>query len=153
MAQTLQEILLAPNRRPKVVEDVTKLVDSEVSDKSGVSGLAVKSGYALIKKINSSFVSDAVDSMLDNFVGRMEPYYASYKASGTGSFTEHLTANSSDVADALLGVTDDRAAGSRRDSVKKVYAKLRPQAKKHVEEALPRLGALVEEHAAAVNTG
>jgi hypothetical protein len=55
------------------------------------------------------------------------------------------------VADALLGVTDDRAAGSRRDSVKKVYGKLRPQAKKHVEEALPRLGELIDQHAAAVN--
>jgi hypothetical protein len=153
MAETLQEILLAPSRRTQVVEDVTKLVDSEVSDKSGVSGLAVKSGYALIKKINSSFVSDAVDGMLDNFVARMEPHYASFQASGGGSFTDHLTSNSSDVADALLGVTDDRAASSRRESVKKVYAKLRPQAKKHVEEALPRLGALVEEHAAAVNAG
>lgn len=151
MAYTLQEILLAPERRATVVKDVEKLVDAEVASKSGVSGLAVKSGYALIKKINSTFVSDAVDGMLDNFVGRLEPYYAEHTRSGNGSFTDHLVANSSSVADALLGVTDDRAAGSRRESVKKVYSRLRPQAKKHVEDALPRLGELVERHAGAVN--
>jgi hypothetical protein len=114
MADTLQEILLAPDRRPAVVKDVENLVDAEVAGKSGVSGLAVKSGYGLIKKINSTFVSDAVDSMLDNFVARLEPYYAEHVAAGTGSFADRLTGNSSDVADALLGVTDDRAAGSRR---------------------------------------
>ncbi|NDL60093.1 DUF6918 family protein [Phytoactinopolyspora mesophila] len=153
MADTLQEILLAPDRRPAVVKDVENLVDAEVAGKSGVSGLAVKSGYGLIKKINSTFVSDAVDSMLDNFVARLEPYYAEHVKAGSGSFADRLTGNSSDVADALLGVTDDRAAGSRRDSVKKVYSKLRPQAKKHVEEALPRLGELIDKHAAAVNAG
>ncbi|WP_166345414.1 DUF6918 family protein [Phytoactinopolyspora limicola] len=153
MADTLEEILLAPSRRSLVVTDVAALVDAEVSDKSGVSGLAVKSGYALIKKINSSFVTDAVDSMLENFVARLEPFYASYRSSGTTSFKDHLAANSAEAADALLGVTDDRAAASHRESVKKVYSKLRPQATKHVEEALPRLGELVEKHAAAVNAG
>lgn len=151
MAVTLQEILLDPARRPTVVKDVENLVDAEVASKSGVSGLAVKSGYALIKKINTSFVSDAIDGLLDRFVAQMEPFYAQHAKSGTGTFTEHLVANSSAVADALLAVTDDRAAASRRESVKKVYTKLRPQAKKHVEEALPRLGELVERHAAAVN--
>lgn len=150
MASTLKDILLDPSRRPAVVADVARLVDAEVSDKSGVSGMAVKGGYAVLKKINSNFVPDAIDSMLDNFVARIEPFYADYVAGQGGSLADYLTANSSDVADALLGVTDDRAAASHRESVKKVYAKLRPQAKKHVEEALPRLGELIQRHAAAV---
>ncbi|NED99025.1 DUF6918 family protein [Phytoactinopolyspora halotolerans] len=153
MADSLKDVLLAPERRPEVIKDVEALVDAEVAEKSGVSGLAVKSGYALIKKVNSSFVSDAVDSMFEKFVERLEPFYADFKASGSGSFADHLVGNSSDVADALLGVTDERSAGSRRESVKKVYNKLRPQAKKHVEDALPRLGALIEKHIAAVNAG
>lgn len=149
MAESLKNILLDPSRRPAVVEDLTKLVDAEVGDKSGVSGLAVKGGYAVLKKINSGFVPDAVDGMLDDFVNRMEPFYAEYAANPSGSLANFLTANGSDVADALLGVTDDRAENSRRDSVKKVYAKLRPQGKKHVEEALPRLGDVISSHTEA----
>lgn len=150
MANALKEILLAPDRRETVVKDIETLVDAEVADKNGVGGMAVKSGYALVKKINSTFVPEAVDSMLDRWVESMEPFYAQYREKGEGTFADHLTAHSSEAADALLGVTDERAENSRRESVKKVYTKLRPQAKKHVEEALPRLGELIDKHAAAV---
>jgi hypothetical protein len=149
VADSLKDTLLDPARRPSVVADLAALIDAEVADKSGVSGLAVKGGYSLLKKINSSFVPEAIDGMLPDFVARLEPYYAEHTAAPSGSLSDFLTARSAEVADALLGVTDDRAESSRRESVKKVYAKLRPQAKKHVEEALPRLGALIENHARA----
>lgn len=149
MAESLKNVLLDPSRRSAVVADLATLVDAEVSDKGGVSGLAVKGGYSVLKKINGRFVPDAIDSMLDDFVHRVEPYYAEYTAAPSGSLADHLVANSAAVADSLLGVTDDRAGGSRRESVKKVYNKLRPQAQKHVEEALPRLGDLIAKHTAS----
>ncbi|AYY11667.1 hypothetical protein EF847_01925 [Actinobacteria bacterium YIM 96077] len=153
MTEVLKEALLAPDRRATVIKDIEQLIDAEVAEKNGVGGMAVKSGYAVVKKMNSTFVSEAVDSMLDRFVDSVEPFYAQHQASGEGSFADHLVANSSDVADALLGVTDDRAENSRRESVKKAYARLRPQAKKHVEDALPRLGDLIERHMSAVQSG
>ena len=46
MADTLKEILLDSTRRPAVVSDFEGLVDAEVSDKGGVSGAVVKTGFA-----------------------------------------------------------------------------------------------------------
>lgn len=146
MVDSLKVTLLDPARRPTVVADLVALVDAEVADKSGVSGLAVKGGYALLKKMNSSFVPEAIDGMLPDFADRLEPFYAEHAAGSDSTLADFLVSRSSEVADALLGVTDDRAAASQRESVKKVYTKLRPQAKNHVEEALPRVGALVENH-------
>lgn len=146
MAPTLKQLLLDSDRRPGVVADVAALVDAEVAEKSGVSGMAVKGGYNLVKKISPSFLPQAIDSMLDDFVGRMEPFYQESVAANM-PFSSYLTSNTEPVAEALLGVTDDRAAASQRESLKKVYAKLRPQAQKHVTEALPRLGLLVEKYA------
>lgn len=146
MAPTLQQLLLDPERRPGVVADLAALVDAEVADKSGVSGLAVKGGYTLVKKINPTFVPHAIDSMLDDFVSRVEPFHQEAAAANM-PFSSYLSSHTAPVAEALLGVTDDRAKASRRDSLKKVYGKLRPQAHKHVSEALPRLGLLVEKHA------
>jgi hypothetical protein len=51
------------------------------------------------------------------------------------------------VADALLGITDRRAQRAKNQLVKGTYEKLRGQAKKHVETAVPRLGELFERHA------
>ncbi|MGI8578482.1 MAG: DUF6918 family protein [Nocardioidaceae bacterium] len=147
MADNLQATLLHTPRRQAVVQDLEKLVNAEVADKRGMSGLAIKSGYGVVKRVNASFVPRAIDGMLDDFVVRIQPFYDEFVQSPHGSFADHLAAHSSTVADSLLVVTDDRAGATKRESVKKAYGRLRPQAKKHVEQAIPRLGALIERRA------
>lgn len=148
MAQTLKSALLDADRRPAVVNDLAALVDSEVANKSGASGMALKGGYGLLKKISPHFVPHAIDGMLDELVDRMEPVYTDFTASSEASLSTYLKAQGADTADALLGVTDARAAASSRESVKKIYSKLRPQAKKHVEAAMPALGDVIARHTA-----
>ncbi|UQS21784.1 hypothetical protein L1857_02565 [Amycolatopsis thermalba] len=152
MADTLKEILLDSSRRPAVVTDLETLVDEEVSDKGGVSGAVIKTGFAAVKKIKPGIIGSAVDSLLDDFAAALEPFYADFKGQGgtnSTDFGSYLAGRGSEAADALLSVTDARAAKSSRDSIKKVYEKLRPNGKKNVEEALPRLGKLIDKHAAA----
>ncbi|GAA4550502.1 DUF6918 family protein [Amycolatopsis samaneae] len=148
MADTLKEILLDSSRRPAVVTDFETLVDSEVSDKGGVSGAVVKTGFAAVKKIKPGIVPSAVDSLLDEFADALEPFYGDFKAKGGNDFGTYLVGRSDEASDALLSVTDARAEQSSRDAIKKVYGKLRPNGKKNVEEALPRLGQLIDKHAA-----
>ncbi|RSM66332.1 hypothetical protein DMH03_04230 [Amycolatopsis sp. WAC 01376] len=150
MADTLKEILLDSSRRPAVVSDFENLVDAEVSDKGGVSGAVVKTGFAAVKKIKPGIIPAAVDTLLDDFTGALEPFYGDYKAKGGNDFGAYLVGRSDEASDALLSVTDSRADKSSRDSIKKVYSKLRPNGKKNVEEALPRLGQLIDKHAALV---
>ncbi|MFF5989646.1 DUF6918 family protein [Prauserella flavalba] len=147
MASTLKEALLDSSRRPTVVTDLQTLIDEEVSEKGGVSGAVVKTGYAAVKKIKPGIIGSAVDSLLDDFVVALEPFYADFQSKGGGDFGAYLPTRSSEAADALLSVTDARAEKSSRDSIKKVYGKLRPKGKENVEEALPRLGQLINKHA------
>ena len=148
MADTLKEILLDSSRRPSVVEDLQTLIDDEVSGKGGVSGTVIKTGYGAVKKIKPGIIGSAVDSLLDDFALALEPIFADFKANGGGSFASYLPTRADEASDALLSVTDARADKSSRDSIKKVYSKLRPKGKENVEEALPRLGALIDKHAA-----
>lgn len=148
MADTLKEILLDSSRRPTVVADLQNLIDEEVADKSGVSGTVIKTAFAAVKKIKPGIIGSAVDSLLDDFAAALEPLYADFKASGGSDFASYLPTRGSEAADALLSVTDARAEKSSRDSIKKAYDKLRPKGKENVEAALPRLGALIDKHAA-----
>jgi hypothetical protein len=150
VADTLKDILLDSSRRPAVVTDFGDLVDAEVSDKGGVSGAVVKTGFAAVKKIKPGIIPSAVDTLLPDFATALEPFYGDFRAKGGNDFGAYLVGRSDEASDALLSVTDSRAEKSSRDSIKKVYGKLRPNGKKNVEEALPRLGALVDKHAAAV---
>ena len=149
MAATLKEILTAPERRPAVVADLQGLLNEEVASKTGMSGLAIKGSFAVVKKVKSGFIPHAIDLMLPEFAHKLQPYYAKYDPASDGSLGDYLTANASAVSDVMLGVADGRAQRSTHDSVKRAYQKLRPQAKKHVEHALPALGAVIEKYAAA----
>ncbi|AHH21740.1 hypothetical protein NONO_c69790 [Nocardia nova SH22a] len=147
MVAALSESLLDDAKRPAFLADAQEVLDAEVSDKGGASGLAVKGGYAAVKKVSPTIVSDALESFAPKFVEQLEPYWAQYQASGSGSFADLLVANSDEVAESLLAVTDARAEASSRPALKKAYSSLRSSAKKHVTEALPRLGELVQRHA------
>jgi hypothetical protein len=139
VAATLKDILLAPERRELVVADLQALVDTEVSSVSGMSGFAVKGSYAVVKKFKSGFVPHAINQMLPEFAHKLQPYYSQYDPARDGSLSSYLVANNSAISDVLLQVADGRARKSGHETVKKAYQKLRPQAKKHVEHALPAL--------------
>ena len=51
-----------------------------------------------------------------------------------------------DRAEKDLAITDERARRTRHNTVKSMYEKLRGLAKKNVEEAVPRVGALIQKH-------
>lgn len=148
MTDSLKTALLDDAKRPAVVADLGVLVDAEVAAKGGLSGAVIKTGYATVKKIKPGFVAHAVGALLPGFVSALEPLWAEHRSTGGGDFGAFLAAHPDRGADALLGVTDARAKGSEKESLKKVYDKLRPGAKKNVIEALPRLGKVVDKHAA-----
>lgn len=138
---SLKEHVLAPDTRPGVIRDAVVLVESEVRAKGGVSGMAIKAGFAAVNKLKPTLVRDAVDNLLDRFVERLEPFYASWDAQGrSGSFESHLSGQKNAVANALLGVTDERARQIQTGAIKKTYEKLRPMGEKNVEAAVPGLG-------------
>ena len=142
---SLKEQLGSGEKRQQVIEDAVKVLDQEVADKGGITGLAVKGGYKVVQGIRPGFVKDVVSNLLDDFLESMDPLYQEAKQKGRPAGA-YLVENKSRTADSLLGVTDRKA--QRADGVlKKAYEKLRPLAKGQVEAATPRLGQLLEKHA------
>jgi hypothetical protein len=148
---TLKEILLVPGNRPKVVSDCTTVVQEEVDSKGGLSGLAIKAAYAVVKAVKPGFISEAIDHMLDDFVGKLEPFWADAQAKNE-PVGPLMNARAAEVADALLSISDGRAARAKNQGVKKAYEKLRPTGKKHVEAAVPRVGRMVAKYTSAAAT-
>jgi hypothetical protein len=142
---TLTEILLVPGTRPKVIADCVRLIEEEVDSKGGLSGIAIKGAFMVVKAVKPGFINEAVDHMLDDFVRRLEPFHteAQQKNEPIGPF---LNSRAPTVADALLAISDERAARAKNQGVKKTYEKLRPSAKKNVEAAVPRLGRLIAKY-------
>ena len=142
---TLRELLGGPAKRSAVIDDALRVLDAEVDDKSGFSGIAVKTAYKLVKGVSPDFLRRVVDHLLDDFLNALDPVYQEALQRGLDA-RQHLVSNPSRVADLLLGITDARAAHSDNQMVRKTYEKLRGGAKKHVEVAVPRLGDLFARH-------
>lgn len=139
----LKETLGAPPARERIVADACQVLDQEVADKGGLSGAAIKAAYAVVKGIKPGFIRDAVDNLLDDFLDALDPIVQQATSSGTPP-GQHLVQQSGPAADALLAITDARVARADRAVIQKTYERLRPTAKKHVESAMPRVGAMLE---------
>ena len=144
---SLSEQLGGGDTRAKVIEDACRVLDQEVADKGGLSGIAIKGAYKVLQGIKPGFVPEVVDNLLDDFLGALDPLYqeAASKQRPAGAY---LRENSSRVADALLAVTDRRATDAKRQVIRSAYDKLRPMAKKQVEAAAARLADMLDRHAA-----
>lgn len=142
---SLKDVISDPKKRRNVVDDGVSVIEAEVGDKGGLSGLAIKAAYATVKKIKPGFVVGALNHLLDDFAGKVDPFWAAALEKG-GDPGAHFMAQGPQVSEALLSITDERARNAA-GPVRKTYDQLRPQASKHVREAMPRLAGLLKKHA------
>lgn len=143
---SLVEVIKDAGRRRQVVDDAATLIDSEVHDKGGLSGMAIKAAYATVKGLRPGMIQMSLDALLDDFSAKVDPFWqqcVAEKAQPRAFFT----GRKSEIANALLGITDDRAKKSQHKVLKGAYEKLRPQAVEHIGVAMPRLADLVQKHA------
>jgi hypothetical protein len=148
MAAMLQETLLTPDTKPKLVADCQALIEQQVSEMSGVSGTTIKLAYKTANAFASGYIRHVVETLLPDLADKLEPYWADFSAAGGAEFGDYLAKRGPEVSEAMLSVTDARAANSGRATIVRAYGSVRSRAGKHVEAALPQVGAMVQKYAA-----
>jgi hypothetical protein len=135
--------------RDKLVDDVVELIDEEVHDKGGLTGMALKGGYNAVKRLEGGrMIHEAVDGLLDDFSEALSPLYDDYLDDASyETFEDYLADHEQEGADALLSITDEKAEETDQNFLAETYDKLRGQAEGHVTDALPRVGRLIDKHA------
>src|SRR4051812_38543378 len=100
---SLTESLNDEIKKPAVIEDCLHLIDAEVADKGGLSGLAIKAGYGVVKGIKPGFIKQAVTDLMPEFALALDPIYQEAKSKNKPT-AEYFKDNSERVADALLAI-------------------------------------------------
>lgn len=143
---TLSDKLTAPDVQPKVVRACEDLIAAEVESKRGLAGMAVKAAYKVVKAIKPGVMGELVTNLLPDFAAALDPMHEeSVEVAERGGrplsevFPTHLESSRPRTAEALLSVTDKRAAVAKNRTLKKAYDKLRGVAQQHVEAAVPGL--------------
>ncbi len=145
---TLEALLCGPERRADTLAACEALLDKEVQAKTGLSGMAVRSAFKVVRALRPGIVRDLLDALVPEFCRALEPTFAEARSEGgtvAQAFGERLRARPDEVAEALLSVTDARAERAKNKVLRKTYARLRPGAKEHVVAAVPNLSRTLED--------
>lgn len=148
MYSNLSDILATPGAQQQIAADCRALVELELSEKSGVSAAAVKLAYKAVTAFAPGYYQQTVTDLVPVMLEQLQPFWVDFQAAGGGSFGDYLAKRPDEVSEALLKVTDDMARHSERAAVVKAYGTVRGGAAKHIQAALPNVGALVEKYAA-----
>jgi hypothetical protein len=146
MTATLQEMLLAPDVKPRVVADCQALVNQELASK-GIAATPIKVAYKAVTAFAPGYYEETVTNMLPSVTYQLEPFWADFNASGGSQFGDYLVKRSDEVTEALLAITDGMAGESQRAAIVKAYKTVRGSAGKNIEAALPNLGAMIQSYA------
>lgn len=141
----LSEIINDPNKEASIVADCVKLIDEQVSAKSGMGGMVWKTAYAAVKGVMPNYIEGAVERLLPESLVALEPMWS--EGLQAGNPVEYLSQHSSRTADALLGITDARIEKTSNGVVRGAYKQLRGSAKSEVESAVPGIAQIIGKHA------
>jgi hypothetical protein len=144
--KVLTEVIGDAAVRRQIVDAAVGLVEREVESKGGISGFAIKQGFKAVRGLkNGRMIHDVVDGLLPEFAGAIAPLHAEYAAAPTAAgFGSYLSSRGDRAANALLAITDARARKTEHTVLRKTYEALRSTGEKHVKEALPGVGQLVD---------
>ncbi|NCG18935.1 MAG: hypothetical protein GWP91_07980 [Rhodobacterales bacterium] len=145
MGDTLQALLRDPITKAAVIADGVQLVNDEVAGKTGLRGAAIRAGFKAFRSVAPNITARAVAKVLPHFAPVIDPYWdqASATADAPGWFKKH----DSEIAEAMLRVTDDLAQRAKNRVMIRVYKGLRSQAHGHVSAAAPGVARLIQKHA------
>ncbi|MBD8507782.1 hypothetical protein HT102_14935 [Hoyosella sp. G463] len=144
VAGSLREELLSQGNKDAFVAEARAVLDAEVRAKRGPGGMVIKGAYRTVNAVHATFVDGVLRALLPDFLADLQPHWDAFQADSTEDFGQYLAQHGHSAADSLLAVVDRRAAGSSYRSVVKLYGQLRGQAHKHVVQALPAVGELIQ---------
>lgn len=130
-----------------LVADCARLMDEQVAAKNGISGLALKAAYSLVKGVDPGYISGAIHRLLPDALSALDPVWE--EGIQAGDPVQHLIQNRSRTADMLLGITDAKVEKTKNGAVRSSYGKFRKSVKGDVEEAVPGLAKILGTHAQA----
>lgn len=142
--QTIEAVLADPGVRGAFLRDAEALLGRRVAESRGLTGMAVRAGYAAFQRVQPGIVGAALERLVPIFAPALEQPWSQAKASGDPRlwFTSHASAIASD----LLAITDQLARRADNAVLTSIYRSLRGRAQQEVAAAMPDVAGLLQRH-------
>ena len=142
----LVDILLASQHKKAVIADCVELIESHIAGRSGLKGMALKTGLSMLKRAKPEIIERATAKLLPEFIAALEPIYQEFQRSRESNFDVFLQKHAQSATDALIKIADQRAGQSESATVKSTYSRMRGDAQREVLAAMPALSRLISSY-------
>jgi len=144
---SISNILLSGDQTDVLVNRLAPLLESHVMEKSGLTGLAIKTGYSTLRAAKPDIAARAIRRLLPSLITAIEPLHASFQQSGAADFSTFLKPHAGQVAAETLLALGTAMANSPNKTAKTLYQRFEKTAHADLEKIAPTLGELLAEHA------
>lgn len=142
----LSEQLNKQSLKSNIAADCAALIDEQVSSKGGVSGIALKTSYKIVKGLKADYIPRAIHNLLPEVLSALDPMWD--EGVQLGDPVAYLSSNSDRTADTILGVTDAKIERTTNKPIRSAYDKLRKSVKGDISAAVPSLAQILGKYAA-----
>lgn len=143
---SLSDILLAPEKKDLAIADFAQLLESSVSQRGGVRGMAMKTGLAMLKKARPDIMLRGARRMLPDFIAALDPLFERFQREGSSDFAGFLSRHAQEATQRIISAADRAMGASQNPTARSVYEKFRGGAEKDVTALLPDVGRLVNKY-------
>ncbi len=137
------------------MEECCALVDAQASAGRGLKAATVRACYRSVQAVKPGTVGYVIGKLMPEFLEALEPLFVESceEAARTGSaaaqvFRAQMDARPTEVASALIGVTDARIHKARM-TIRMAYKTARSEAEHTVLSGVPALAELLEARVSA----
>jgi len=138
--KTIDHALADDEARRALLRDAEQVLARRVAASRGVTGMAVRAGYAAFQAVQPGIVGAALDRLAPHFAPVIERHWAA----ASGDRAAHFTAHAEAIACDLLEVTDRLASKADNAVLLSIYRSLRGRAAAEVAAAMPDVARLLE---------
>lgn len=142
--KTIASLLDEPESRSALFRDAEEVLAARVAASRGLSGMAIRTGFAAFQKVQPGIVRSALDRLGPHFAPPMDDHWS--RACETDDPSGYFRIHASSIADDLLGVTDDMAERATSTVLLSIYRSLRGRAQSEVVAAMPDVAGLLRRH-------
>lgn len=146
--KSLSDILLAPEKKDAAIADLARLLEGALANRGGLTGMALKTGLAMLKSGRPDVLERGAARMLPEFAAQLQPLFERFQKEGGSDFTGFLKKNSGETATVLARTIDQLMSTSQNATAKSLYAKFRGGADKDIAAMVPEVGRLVQKYLA-----
>ncbi|MGH8428984.1 MAG: DUF6918 family protein, partial [Solimonas sp.] len=95
--KSLSDILLAPEQKDAAIADLAHLLESAMSRRGGLTGMAMKAGLSMLKAAKPDIMQRGATRMLPEFSRSLQPLYERFQSGGGGDFSAFLVQHSAEA--------------------------------------------------------